>query len=326
MLKYSIFILISLLFFSCGASVDEKTEAAVLSANIALGKGDCQSAINVLEANGRANSNGPYLKTLASAYACRAGYSTVTFFSSDISKTITPAPLGGTTLYSTSSAAVVTTLQNDEKFKDMQKAIDILLYAGGIDSTTEPTSAERAKYFSATVAGDIDTQLLYLVLAQLGRYMYYYGNADAAGVKGLGASGKTCFTSYVNAHATIKTAIGAAPGLCKNTTTDAASHLQLSNTIVPVSARQTRLCQGVVLLNGVLAILPNVISTAMNNPAGSAAVLLAFTAAKTALIAADPTTLTVATTMNQSVCENTANVTVSNLESYFGGMFESVFQ
>ncbi len=328
MLKNSIIILSLMLLFSCGKTTDEKTADAILSANIALSKGDCQVAISTLEANGRVNSNAAYLKTLASAYACRAGYSTVTLFATDLAKTVTPAPLGGTTKYTTSSAAVSSTLQNDSKFKDLQTAINILLYAGGIDSLTEPTSAERAKYFSSSDAGDIDAQLLYMMLVQLGRYMYFYGDSSATGVKGSGPGPNTCFTSYVNAHANVKTLITAAAGTCTNITTDAASHAQLSNTLT-ASTRKTRLCQGTVLLNGVFALLPNVVASVFSNPADKAAALAAVNSinlAKGALIGADNTTATVAVTLNQSICEDNTVVSVSNIESYFGLMFEGAFQ
>lgn len=332
MLKYAFLISTLLLAFSCGQNADEKTAAAVLSANIALGKGNCQAAINILEGNGRVNDNAPYLKALASSYACRAGYSTVTFFTSDLALTVTPSPLGGTTKYSTSSASVTSTLQSDQKFKDLQKAIDILLYAGGIDSTTEPTSTERAKYFTAAEAADINSQLLYMVLVQLGRYMYYYGDSTTAtGTKGSGTGSNTCFTSYQSAHVTVKNALTAAAGTCTNVTTYGATHTQLTGdtTALAATTRKTRLCQGVVLLNSAMALLPNVIASVFSNPADQTAAnaaLTASTAAKTALIAADATTAVVAGTLNQTTCEDITIVTLSNIESYFAGMFESVFQ
>ena len=168
-----------------------------------------------------------------------------------------------------------------------------------------------------------------MVLVQLGRYMYFYGNAaTGGGVKGGGTRGNSCFTSYVNANATVKAAITAAAGTCTNITTDAASSTQLSNTLL-AATRKTRLCQGVVLLNGVFALLPNVVASIFSNAADKAAALAAVSVislAQTALIAADNTTQTVATTLNQSICENAGYVTASNLESYFGLMFEGSFK
>lgn len=332
MLKNLIIILFLFNLFSCGKNADEKTIEAILTANIALGSSDCQTAIDVLETNGRINKNAAYLKTLASAYACRAGYSTVTFFTSDFTKTVTPAPLGGTTTYSTSSTAVASTLQNDSNYSDMQTAINILLYAGGIPSGIEPTAAERAKYFTTSEAADINSQLLYLVLVQLGRYGYFYGDSTSSGVnagkKGSGPGSNTCFTSYTSAIAGVKAAITTAAGTCTNITTDAASHAQLSNTLT-AATRKTRLCQGVVLLNGVFALLPSVVSSVFSNAADQAAATAAIAVlnvAKTALITADSTTTVVANTLNQSVCEDDSVVSVSNIESYFGLMFEGSFR
>lgn len=332
-------LLVFTLFFvlvSCGKNTDEKTADATLSANIALSKGDCQAAINTLEANGRANNNAPYLKTLASAYACRAGYSTVTFFTSDLSKTIIPTPLGGVTTYTTSQVTVQNPLQNDQKFKDLQTGIDILLYAGGINPTTEPTSAERKKYFSASVAEDIDAQLLYMILVQLGKYMYVYGDASVAGVKAGGAASNNCFTDYPNvdsssagpAHNGNITAILAAlPGACKVKTS---SHAQLDSSLVSAATRKIRLCQGVVLLNGALTLLPNVVRSIFSVPADQAAVLAAVasidTTAKGTLTAAYPAIGQVINTQSQAACEDNSIVTVESLESYFAVMFESAFQ
>ena len=330
MLKLSLILSSILLLFSCGKTADEETLGVVLSANIALSSGECQKAIDTLENHGRVNTSAPYLKTLASAYACRAGYSTVTFFASDFALTTTKVPLGGLTLYSTSSTAVTSTLQNDEVFKDLQKAIDILLYAGGIASDSEPTSAARAKHFSSSVAGDIDTQLLYLVLVQLGRYMNYYGNVSAAGDKGGGSGSNTCFSSYETANAAIRAAIAnpASTLTCKNSVDTAASHTQLSSAVL-ATTRKTRLCQGVVLLNGLTALLPNVVASIFSDAVTKAAALAAVsvvTLAQAALVFADSTTSTVAYTQNQSICENTGYVNVSNIESYFGLMFEGALQ
>lgn len=328
MIRTFIFCVSLFLLISCGKNAEQKTADAVLSANIALSKGNCQDAIDVLESNGRVNTSSSYLKTLASAYACRAGYSTLTFFTTDISKTVTPAPLGGTTTYSTSPLTITTTLDNDSSYQDLQTAINILLYAGGISSSTEPTSAERKKHFTTTEVADIDSQLLYMVLVQLGRYSYYYGDSSATGVKGSGSGTNTCFTSYTNANAAIKTALNTSGGTCTDVATTNSGHSQLVSTVT-ATTRKRRLCEGVVLLNNVYSLLPNVIASIFSNPADQAAVNAALTAvtnAKTAMTAADATTATVATTLNQSTCEDTTAVPVQAIEGYFAAMFEASFQ
>lgn len=333
MSKRFIFI-ISFLLFSCGKSVDEKTASAVLSANIYLSKGNCQAAMDVLEANGRQTHDAHYLKVLASSYACRAGFSAVTFFASDLALTTDPAPLGGTTTYSTSLVTPTSPLQNDSKFGDMQTAIEILLYAGGIPSTIEPTSTERLKYFSSDEAADINSQLLFMMFAQLGKYMHYYGNGNALGVKGAGSGANKCFTSYNDVGIVAPLVLAAINNLPEDLTavppwscrrTFDSSHAELASTI-EAATRKTRLCYGVVLLNGIFNILPSVITSATGQLATqTAAITAAATVATAALTVADPSIGIVASTINQSICEDNSNVPVAKLETYFALMYESIF-
>ncbi|MDD4972821.1 MAG: hypothetical protein PHY93_00640 [Bacteriovorax sp.] len=310
--KNFIFFLSLILLFSCGKTTDEKTADAILSANIALSKGSCQLAINILETNGRVNDNAAYLKTLASAYACRAGYSAITFFASDVALTVTPAPLGGMTLYSTSKVAVQIPLQNDPSFKDLQTAINILLYAGGIASTTDPTATERAKYFSASEAADINTQLFFMIMVQLGKYMHVYGDVDAAGAKAGGAGANLCFTSYGVAPA------GILAGTCNIGTS---SHAQLDGGTVAPATRKTRLCHGVVLFNGYLDLLPSIAASASGSLAVITGATAAINAAKGALAG---TVGVVLTTINQTTCEDILQVPVEDIEYYFAGIFEKI--
>lgn len=324
MFRPILFAFLSLLLFSCGKNADEKTADAILSANISLSKSDCQAAITTLEENGRVNNSAAYLKTLASAYACRAGYSTTVFFSDDLSKAVSPAPLGGTATFSTSQKTFQNPLQNDASFIDLQTAIDILLYAGGIALTTEPTTTERKKYFSTLEVGDIDALLLYMEFVQLGRFLYVYGNSSALGVKGGGNSGNNCLTSYSNAPAPVKAALIASGLTCNSINS---SNSQLDGTLT-ASTRKTRLCQGVVLLNGVLALLPSLVSSVLPASQQDAAntALDSVTTAKALLVTLDPSIGQVLSTQSQAACEDDSIVSVSSIESYYAGLFESVFE
>jgi hypothetical protein len=323
MWKPLLFILLLFSLFSCGATNDDKLKDAILDAEIALGSSNCQYAIDVLETYGRVKTNALYLKTLASAYACRAGYSTPKFFSSDLTLAASLPPLGGLSLFSTSGVTVTNPLQNDPSFIDLQTAINILLYAGGIASTTEPTVAERAKYFSSDQAGDINSQLLFMELVQMGKYLRVYGNGSATGIKGSGAASNSCFTSYSNAPGAVQAVIPAFPGACKSI---ASSHAQLIGSLSPATTRKTRLCHGVILLNGMFDLLPSVVGAASGGSLTSiSAMTAAISGAKTALLVLDSGIGSVLTTVNQSTCEDNAVVTVPNIESYFAGMMESVF-
>jgi hypothetical protein len=305
---------------SCGKSNEQEVKDAILEANNYLSTRQCQPAIDLLESMGRQNRNSYYLKALSSAYACRAGYSTTTFFGTDISKTTSPSPLGGMTTYTSSQVTSTSPLATDSKFKDLQTAIDILLYAGGIGSTTEPTMTERAKYFSAGQAGDINAQLLFMTLVQTGKLMKVYADADASGVKGGGSAGNNCFTNYTTTPAAVQTYIGSGnTGACTVTNS---SHSQLA---VGVSGRRARLCQGVVLLNTLIDILPGVIATAGGGDLTTIEDMSTdISAFKTILIAADPSFVATATVMSQANCEADAAITLDTLASYYAVIFESI--
>jgi len=331
MLKFILFVFIFFIFVSCGKTIDEKTADAILSANISLSRGDCSSAINVLESNGRVNDNAVYLKTLSSAYACRAGFSTLTLFTSDLSKIITLAatgPLNGLATFTTSTVGTVYPLQYESTFMDMQTAINILLFAGGIPSTVNPSATERAKYFSSADAGDINAQLLYLMLAQLGKFMYVYGDSSAAGVKGGGSASNLCFTSYGNTNVAVQGAIATSGATCNSVNS---SHAQLVAGVDTATSatRKTRLCHGVILLNGVLELLPNVVASLFTDPTDAAAVNAAianFNNAKVILAGLDNSLGVVLTTVSQNYCEDNITVPLKDIETYYAGIFESVFK
>lgn len=323
MLKNLLLTISILGLLSCGKSTDEKVDAAVLGANIALSKGNCQTAIDELESVGRQDKHARYLKTLASAYACKAGYSVVTFFASDIAKSATPAPLGGATLYSTSQATVTGALADDEKFNNLQMAIDILLYAGGLASTAEPFATTRATHFTADEAADINSQLLFMMMAQLGKYMHYYADTSTTGIKGSGILPNTCFMDYsaINADdpAAVTGLLAANGGACVAAN---AGHVELDPT---TAAGKKKLCHGVVLLNGIIDLLPSIVVAAGGTELGSVSTLTAqITAFKNLVDDFFPEIATVFTTVNQSTCETSPAITVKALEAYFIGTFESL--
>jgi hypothetical protein len=319
-LIYSFSIMLLAFSVSCGKNSEQEVKDAILTANNFLSTRQCQPAIDLLEGLGRQNKNAYYLKALSSAYACRAGYSTTTFFGTDISKTASPSPLGGMTTYTTSQLTTTSPLIADLKFKDLQTAIDILLYAGGISATTEPTINERANYFSVGQAGDINAQLLFMMLAQAGKLMKVYSDADSSGVKGGGSGGNNCFTNYTTTPALVQAYIGTGnTGACTVTNS---SHAQLA---VGVTGRRARLCQGVVLLNTILDVLPGVLATAGGGDLASIDDMTTdISTYKTALIALDPSFGATATVLSQSNCETDAAITLDTLASYYAVIYESL--
>lgn len=313
---------------SCGKSEEQLRKDAVLSANIFLSKGDCQSAIDVLEEVERDTYNGKYMQVLASAYACRAGYTEVEFFSNDVSKVGTPAAFGGLTRFDLASSM---TAYNSDTFLDLQEAINILLYSGGVSASADPTSVRRSNGLSNEDLQDINAQLLYLLLTQLGLYLHYYGDSSSTGIKASGSGTNVCLANYSNVALTfsatvtdVSTYLGAGlTGSCNGLNK---GHPALGN---QGALNVKRMCQGVVLLNSLLDVLPAVIGSITNNQLNTVSgISTALTAAKTAVLTAK-NTLQMSTLLNQT---NQTNCEIDNgsdtqyLEVYFAFMFEVLFQ
>lgn len=325
--KYTFFIACLMLSVSCGKSKDQEIKDAILGANNYLSQKNCQPAIDLLEGMGRQNTNASYLKVLASAYACKAGYSSVAYAGgpgSDVEKTTMPTPLGGMTTYSTSLVTLTSPLSSDEKFQALQTAIDILLYAGGISSTTEPTSSERAKHFSLNQAGDINTELLFMMMVQAGRMMKVYGNTDIGGVKGNGTTTNNhCFTDYSGATLAVINAVPSLPGACKVINNP---HPELAPTVSATLLRK-RLCQGVVLMNSIIDVLPSVVATAGGGSIDDIKdITTNINTYKTLAITYDAAAATTALVMSQANCESDSAITPSTLAAYYALVFEGSVQ
>lgn len=326
--KFTSFLLLLALVTSCGKKPEDEVESKLISAEILLSTSECQEAIDFLEGMGRQNKNARYLKLLASSYACRAGYSTIKFFADDIALTGAPAPMGGLSRYSTSQVTFTSPLEDDLKFKDLQTAIDILLYAGGIATTTEPTSVVRATNFSASDASDINAQMAYMMLVQLGRIFKVYANTNLAGVKGTGLASNVCFSDYSTidpvADAALHLVITNQAGACK---VKNSPHPQLDSALVTPARRRARLCQGIVTLNGILDVLPAIIVAAGGGKLGDiSAVTGQISAGKTALITAYPAIGPVLTVLSQSNCETSPSINIDAIEAYYAAIFEGLMQ
>ncbi|WP_372654982.1 hypothetical protein [Halobacteriovorax sp.] len=257
---YKLFSLITLLLllFSCGKK-EEKVDNAILRANLALTNGDCASAISILELEGDQPDNVSYIKVLASAYACKAGYKTTTLFSTDIPKVSDPDELLSN--LSTFSTSTMDSLESTS-YVFLQRALDKLLYAGGISSTTNPTSDDRSAYFG-TQGMDINTFAFYLSLAQLGNFSFYFGNATAVtGVKGGGGVTSTnlCYLDYnatVNSFISNLNGSGVSTGSCDNTQNE--GHPDLVDAVDTVNIENA--CRGITLFNNFVDTLDAFIGT-----------------------------------------------------------------
>ncbi len=327
MMKLIIPLSFVLLFASCGADSEEVKLAAIEKANTYLTNRNCDKAISVLNEIGMQTTNSSYLVTLASAYACKASYSSTTFFGSDVTKTSSDNSfLGGLTLYSTSSQTITAPFYTDEKVDYIQTAIDTLLYSGGaISSDREPTAARRTAIHGSNV-GDIDSFASYLILVQLGKFLKYYG--DGSGdppVKGAGSATNTCLTDYSNAPAAIQTGITTA-GETGSCTTTNGGHSELGASVNAVLRKQ-RLCQGIILFNNLFDLLPSILASATGTDLSTMTTIqTAITDARTALTTAVPGIGNVLTVQSQENCENDTTITTAYLESFYAVMLETSFK
>jgi hypothetical protein len=251
--KKRIFYLILLVLFSCGsASDEEQLERAVESARFLLSENKCAEAIALLEAEGPADTNADYIQTLASAYACRSDFDEINFFANDIAlldASANDSLIGSLTLFSTSSE----TTADAATYTDLMDAINVLLYAGGL---TEPSSAGREAVFGAAANNDINLQVMYMLLAAMGKYFAFYGNA-AGGVKGAGGGPNGCLFDYTDAGA-----LAAVAGGADSCVGGGDGHPDLANADpgggTPDADDLRRMCEGYIITTNLLDVMSNV--------------------------------------------------------------------
>lgn len=252
-----LFILPLFLLAGCGASGEAEAENAIQAAVSELTRGNCSGAISQIESVPYQPLNVRFIKTYASAYACRAGYSTPLFFQDDLPKIGTPSLFGSLTRFNTSSTM---NEPREDTYMDLQVALNALLYAGDIPRNRDPSSQRRIDRLGADNVKDLHSQLLYLLLAQLGKYNYFYGDADTTGNKNgcfLTYDGSIDFTDpgtgltvtindYLNSGAGGDCGVGD-PG-----------HPDLA---IGADVNIDRACQGLVLFNSMMDVLPRVIDS-----------------------------------------------------------------
>ena len=322
-LKFN-FTLISILtlLFSCGADPEEAIEDAIFTANQLLSKSKCQEAIDVLEGVGRQVGNKSYLIALASGFACRGKFSELTLFTTDITKSGVPSILGG---FRTYSSSVDMTSAADSDFLDVNLAIEVLTFAGGIATTVNPTSAARKAVFGPSASGDIDAMILYLTMVNLGRWLRYHANADATDFKTgcvLNYDGTGIIDDFAqNIDATLS---GPLP-----TGTCIASNLGSIGTAGadPYSLTEiVSVCEGVFLLNNFLDVLPNVLDNYSGGELGSvspirvALELQAFNL-RGAKAGMDP----ILAATNQTLCKTQVTIDQEFVQWYYVYMMEPLY-
>ncbi len=322
------FLIFSILFLfsSCGSTDDQQRADAILDAVWYIEQGKCETAISTLEGVGRDLANFKYVEALASAYACKAGYSTVQLYDDFSNIDSSVSFIGGLTKFS--HATLIQNPDVDARYQAIQEAIDILLYAGDLPSYIEPSSAERAAYFTTSELADLNSFLFYLATDQISRYAYYYGSTQGDGVKGSDPNtAVNCFFNYDHTigitydgnSITIGDALQNGLGACKtaNSNTDPDGHADLGDNATITATQVKRMCQGVILMNVFLDTIASV-SGAISG--------LDTTDIDKYKGYLNDSVAGLTNILNQTNCETNYAADITNLQIYFLLMYETLFK
>jgi hypothetical protein len=306
-----VFVVLGLALAGCAKNEEQEVIDAVDAALNYLSQKDpdCAEAIKVLESVGRQPTNPRYLQTLASAYACRGGFSELTLLSE-------VDTISADQFFLASLAQLSTSVQTEaeaDDFTDLQAAIDILLYAGG---RATPSAAEQQAVFGTRHGANLNLQALYMIIVQLGRYARWYANTDGAGVKGAGGGVSVCFFDYdagpqavANAHPS---------NACSGAN---AGHPDLDYAGVTQAVAQRRLCQGAMLLNNLYDILSNT-EISSDSSLGDISEVKAAIDPYITLASARPDVAALIATLSQAECEAAAAADDEGIQYYFATLFE----
>lgn len=293
-----------IIFCSCAKKPAEELDEAIDFALAYLSDGKCAQAIDILEDVGRDLNNAIYLQVLASAYACRAGYDERVFLETDIPKIDSDSAALMKSL--TTLTLSPETVADSNTYSDLTTAIGILLY---VDANS-PSQAARETKYGPRKSGDMGVQALFLSMVQLGRFLHFYGNVDAAGTKGAGAAStdeqgatpSNCFVEYT--YATAITALGTAAGTCNNMAIDDGHPDMLFAPAATLTITKRRMCEGLMLVNNIVDILNNITLPTNSSMGDLTNVTTTVNATKTAIITIDPALQTLLDTTSQADCES----------------------
>ncbi len=329
-MRYLVCLSIIICTVSCGKKDHEEIDNAVLRAQTFLSSGNCQAAIDELQSVSFQDNDKKFLVTYASAFACRAGFSVTRFFSSDISLIASNISDGlrGFSLFSTSSGM---STPDYAPYLDLGTATDTLLYAGGIPSHVNPSIARRRANFSPAELNDINSLLFYLLSARLGLYLNFYGNAsDTSGLKGAGGglANSNCFLNYTNVSfgATTLYDLIDSYNLVGNACNDQSSIVGNVYLGSAGNLNKASLCEGVVILNNFLLMIPEVIAGLNIDSLNSVNGILSDSNAIAELLeVAYPSAAVLSSTTGQTVCELYDGTATTNHEVYFAFYYEALF-
>jgi hypothetical protein len=306
------FLFILLFFASCSQNKELEATNAIDVALTHLSNEDCGKAIEVLERVKDQTGNAVYVQVLASAYACRANFVATKFIADDVPK------LNSSSLFKALATLRLSaeTEADSSTYKDLRYALDLLVATDG--------QANREARFGVRKAGDMGVEIIMLSLVQLGKFLRYYGDADANGVKGAGPGTNTCFMNYTGDAALLITS-SSAGGNC---TTANGGHAELSITSPNEARGQRRLCEGLMLLTNALDVLFNIDLSNIDSLSSLEDAATKIQEFKDDALAIEPDLETLLTTTSQTACETLlADPTEQgHMQLIYAALFESGLQ
>lgn len=301
-----------LLITSCAQNPQEKLAEAIDRALTHLSAGDCDAAIDVLEDSESDGDDPVYIQVLSSAYACKSDFDEVAFISDDLSAIDTTS--SNTILASLTKMSLSTeTAADSANYTNIRTAINTIL-----NSTTTIGQVARTTKFGTRKAGDLGVQALILNIVNMGKFLHYYGNVNASGVKGGGSGTNSCFLNYNDPRAQALT--GVSTGAC-TVDNDGSADLDQST-----ATGKRRICEGAMLLTNTIDILDNLDLSNSSTLSKLEDISTQVNSFKTAATAAGLGTIVNMT--SQSVCETYLQTPAQllDMEYFYALVFESGLQ
>lgn len=218
---------------SCGNNPEEEAYQAIDQALSLLSEEKCAEAIKILEDLKDQDENPVWIKTLASAYACKAGIQMIKFLDDDVDAIDENLLFQSISILSYSDE----TSTNSESYLALKQSLNIL-------GRADFKQATRTADFGARHGEDMGVQVLIYSIIQFGKYLNWYGNVDAVGKKGAGTNTNSCYLNYTYGPAIASIAGNPVTNACQVTND---GHPDLSGANLAA-----RMCEGITLMSNTL--------------------------------------------------------------------------
>jgi hypothetical protein len=318
LLRNLILCLSLVLVTSCGENREEEADSRMVSAEHLLTIGACDAALAKMQSFPARPQDARYVKLLASAYACMANYTT-TGLINDL-QNLFSGGIGANFISSLTTMSISQTNDGptNRDYAETFLAINALLFSGQTSTSENPSAAFRLEDFNTTESDEINSFLFYLILTEVGKYFYHYGDTDNAGAKG-GQGNHVCMMSYSAVGNIAAILGGGVTGSCTATGQTGSPDLKPTG---GSAVNVNRACQAIVLFNNFYDIVPNLALGSLDG-VDLSSLQTALDALFTTLLAAGGLTDTTITQVRSvSICESQFAANTNDLEIYFANIFE----